>query len=59
VIEFSVPHSAEKCIPFAWGEPENGPFDVFAVANADFVIGQACYLDAVTVGEAEGTLNPA
>jgi hypothetical protein len=40
------------------GEPENWALRILAVANADHVIGQGCYFDAVAVGEAQGTFDP-
>jgi len=58
-VELSVSDSSEESVPFFGGKSENRPVGVLAVANTDLVIWQACYLDAVAVGEAQGTLNPA
>ncbi len=57
-IEFSVSHSSEERVPFARGKSENRTFGVLAVANTDLASRQARHLDAVAVGETQGTLNP-
>jgi hypothetical protein len=57
-VEFSVSDAAEKSVPFVRGESENRSFGVPAVANADPALGQAGYLDAVSVGETQRALNP-
>jgi hypothetical protein len=38
-VEFSVSYPADKGVPFVRGKPENGPFSVAAVPDADFTIG--------------------
>ena len=45
-------------MPFVRGKSENQPFGVPTVAHADPAIGQARHLDAVTVGETQGALDP-
>jgi hypothetical protein len=50
-VEFSVSCPSEKSMPFVRCKSENWPFGVPAVAYADLAVGQARYLDAVTVGE--------
>lgn len=57
-VEFSVPDASEKGMPFVRCESENQPCGVPAVAHADPAIGQTRHLDAVTVGETQGALNP-
>ena len=57
-IEFSVSDASEKRVPFVRGKSESQPFGVPTVAHADPAIGQARHLDAVTVGETQGALNP-
>ncbi len=51
-------YASDKGVPFIWSEPENRTFAVPAVANADLIVGEAGYLDAVAVREAQRALNP-
>jgi hypothetical protein len=57
-VEFPVPHTSEKSVPFIGGEPENRPSGIPAVANADRTFGQTRHLDAVAVGVTQGALDP-
>lgn len=58
-VEFTVPYTTEKRVPFVRRESEDRPLGVPAVANTDLIAGQASHLDAVASGETEGTLYPA
>ena len=51
-------NASDKGAPFVRREPENGPFAVPAVTNADLTAVQAGYLDAVAVREAQRALDP-
>lgn len=57
-VEFPVSRSAQEGTPFVRRKSENRAFGVLAVANTDLATGQACHLDAVAVGEAQGALDP-
>jgi hypothetical protein len=57
-VEFTVPDAPEERTPFAWRKTEDRAVGIPAVADADFAVGQARDLDAVTVGVTEGTLHP-
>ena len=57
--KFPVPYAAEEGMPFVGGKAEDRTCGVPAIADADLAAGQVRYFDAVTVGEAQGTLNPA
>ena len=57
-VEFSLSCAAEKSIPFVRCKPENWPFGVPAVTQADRFTGQARHLDTVAVGETQRALNP-
>jgi hypothetical protein len=57
-VEFPVSDAAEKSVPLVRCEPEDWPYGVPAVANADLATGQARHLDAVAVGVTQGALNP-
>jgi len=57
-IEFSVSHASKEGVPFVRRESENRSLGVPAVANPDPAAGQARYLDAVAVGEAQRALDP-
>src|ERR1700722_5225761 len=57
-VELSVSHTAEKCVPFIRGEPEDRTAAVPAIAYADLTGGEARLLDAVAVGEAQRALSP-
>jgi hypothetical protein len=58
-VEFAALHSANERPPLGGREPENRTIGILAVANADLAVGQARNLDAVTVREAQRTLDPA
>jgi hypothetical protein len=59
-IELPVANATEKCVPLARSKAQDRTiFGVPAMANADLASWQVCYLDAVAVSEAEGTLDPA
>src|SRR5689334_22753684 len=58
VVELTVSGAAEKGVPFTWRELQYGTGGVLGVAHADPAVGQAGKLDAVAVGEAQGTLDP-
>ena len=45
-------------MPFVRCKSEDRPFSVPAVANTDRAAWQVRHLDAVTVGETQGALNP-
>jgi hypothetical protein len=49
-VEFPVSYASDKSMPLARREPEDRPFGVPAVTNADLATGQARHLDAVAVG---------
>src|SRR6476660_1066069 len=51
--------AGEERGPFGPGEAQDRPARIPAVADADGVAGESGDLDAVAVGEAEGTLDPA
>jgi hypothetical protein len=57
-VEFPEPRAAEEGIPFSPREPQDRSSRVPAVADADRAAGQFRHLDAVAVGEAQGTLHP-
>jgi hypothetical protein len=57
-VEFPVSDAAEKGVPLVGREPEDWPYGVSAVANADLATGQAGHLDAVAVGVTQGALSP-
>jgi hypothetical protein len=57
-IEFPVSDAAEERMPLVRREPENRPFAVPAVADADPAAGQVRHLDAVAVAEAQGAFDP-
>jgi hypothetical protein len=58
VVELAVLCTTEKGVPFTRSELEYGAGGVLGIAYADPAIGQAGNLDAVAVGEAQGTLDP-
>lgn len=45
-------------MPFIRRKSENRACGILAVADTDLFARQARYLDAVAVGETQGTLNP-
>jgi hypothetical protein len=57
-VEFSVSHASEERMPFVRCKPQDRSFGLPAVANADAAIGEVRYLDAITIGETQRTLNP-
>jgi hypothetical protein len=57
-VEFSVTDAAKKCVPFVRRELKNCTCGVPAVTDADPAVGQARYLDAVTVGKTQRALDP-
>jgi hypothetical protein len=57
-IEFTVSYAAKKSVPFARGKVQNRTSGIPAVANPDSPIGHARYLNAVTIGQTQGTLHP-
>jgi hypothetical protein len=57
-VEFPVPDASEKSVPLVGREPEDWPYGVPAVTDADLATGQAGHLDAVAVGVTQGALGP-
>jgi hypothetical protein len=57
-VDFPEPRAADEGIPLSRREPQDRPLRAPAVANPDLPSGQVRCLDAVAVGEAEGTLDP-
>ena len=45
-------------MPLVGREPEDWPYGVSAVTDADLAAGQAGHLDAVAVGVTQGALGP-
>src|SRR6516164_7606446 len=56
--DFPEPRAADEGTPLSRRERQDRPVGILAVANSDLASGQARHLDAVAVGEAEGTLDP-
>lgn len=57
-VEFSVSYASEKRMPFVRCKPQDWPFRVPTVANADLARRQTRHLDAVAIGKAQRTLYP-
>src|ERR1700757_1703361 len=57
-VDFPEPRAGDEGIPLSRREPQDRPLRAPAVANPDLAFGQVRCLDAVAVGEAEGTLDP-
>lgn len=58
VVELAKAGTTEEGVPFGWGEAQDRPRRILAVADADDSFWEVSHLDARAVGEAERALHP-